>query len=168
MRKVWTLLGTALLVGLAVVAAPRIVERLELDPSLDVDDPVAFDPMPGERIRIEVLNAGGRTGMARIATDRLRERGFDVVYLGNAASFDESPSRVLARSGRLDFARVVGDALGIEAVADEPDTALYLDVTVRLGGDWDPPVDTMVASGEPPVPWWDVRAWWRELRSPEP
>ena len=36
------------------------------------------------RVRVEVLNAGGEDGMARLATEHLRDQGFDVVFFGNA------------------------------------------------------------------------------------
>jgi hypothetical protein len=41
-----------------------------------------------ERIRVEILNGGGHAGAAREATDQLRDLGFDVVFFGNAGSFD--------------------------------------------------------------------------------
>ena len=43
------------------------------------------------RVRVEILNAGGKEGMARLATDLLRDSGFDVVYFGNAQDFDGRP-----------------------------------------------------------------------------
>ena len=42
-----------------------------------------------ERVRVEVLNGGGRIRMARSATDRLRQAGFDVVFFGNASTFGQ-------------------------------------------------------------------------------
>jgi hypothetical protein len=93
----------------------------------------------GDRVRVEVLNAGGRAGMARLATERLRDRRFDVVYFGNARAAVEA-SEVLDRTGGLDRARDVAEVLGIgrDRVHSEPDSTLYVDVTVRLGPDWGP------------------------------
>lgn len=90
----------------------------------------------GERVRVEVLNATGTPGLARAATQRLREAGFDVVYFGNAPGERRDTSEVLDRSGRLDEAREVADVLGIRKVAAEPDANLYLDASVLLGRDW--------------------------------
>ena len=45
-------------------------------------------PVPGDRgaaITVEVLNANGRAGDARVGTRLLRRQGIDVVYFGNAA-----------------------------------------------------------------------------------
>ena len=112
------------------------------------------------RIRVEVLNAGGEPGMARMATDQLRDRGFDVVYFGNAESFGRDSTVVLDRSGRLEAARAVGDALRAPSVLSEPDTNLYLDVTVLLGREWTPASPDSADAPEE-RPWWDLR---RHLR----
>lgn len=90
------------------------------------------------RIRVEVLNGAGRAGLARTAMERLRARGFDVVYFGNASTFGRDSSVVVARTGRLDDAAEVAGALGIQKVRSEPDTTLLLEVTVVLGSDWPP------------------------------
>ena len=111
---------------------------------------------PMERIRVEVLNAGGEPGMARVATEQLRDLGFDVVYFGNAETFGRDSTVVLDRSGRLPAARAVAEALGSRSVLSEPDTNLYLDVTVLLGKEWTPAIpETETAPKE--VPWWDLR-----------
>ena len=112
------------------------------------------------RIRVEVLNAGGQAGMARLATDRLRDMGFDVVYFGNAETFGQDSTVVIDRSGRLEAARAVGDALGAMSVQSEPDSNLYLDVTVLLGTGWTPEVGSEDALGDE-VPWWDLRKYFR-------
>lgn len=108
------------------------------------------------RIRIEVLNTGGTSGVAREATTLLRDLGLDVVYYGNAENFSEEPSVVLDRVGRLDAARTVADALGIREVLSEPDSNLFVDVTVRLGPEWSGVPDPLQDdSGR--RHWWDLR-----------
>lgn len=117
---------------------------------------------PGRRIRVEVLNAAGRKNIARDATELLRDRGYDVVYFGNADRFDREASVVLDRVGRLETARLVADALGIRNVRSAPDSNLYLDASVLLGQDWNrPPQDTTTAVRRP---WWDLRALWESVR----
>lgn len=119
-----------------------------------------------ERVRVEVLNGGGRPNMARSATEALRDAGFDVVYFGNAGTFERDSSVVLARTDRLEWARSVADALGIREVRSEPDENLYLDVTVVLGQEWLPEVGVDADAepapappARPEVPWWDPRTW---------
>lgn len=126
-------------------------------------DTAAVQSQIGERVRVEVLNAGGRADMARRATDLLRSRGFDVVYFGNAESFDQETSRVLDRVDRPEAARAVAEALGIAGVGREPDRNLYLDVTVRLGSDWDPSDAPSAVAAEDSTAWWDPRSLMREL-----
>ena len=109
------------------------------------------------RIRVEVLNAGGEAGMARLATDRLRDQGFDVVYFGNAEAFGQDSTVVLDRSGRLEAARAVGELLGATSILSEPDSNLYLDVTVLLGREWTPEIPESEDAPGDEVPWWDLR-----------
>lgn len=94
------------------------------------------DAADEERIRVEVLNAAGITGLARGATDRLRSAGYDVVYYGNAESFGRDTSVVLDRIGRPEAARSVARSIGIPVVRERRDSSLYLDVTVIIGADW--------------------------------
>ena len=115
-----------------------------------------------ERVRVEVLNGGGHPGAAREATDQLRDLGFDVVFFGNAGSFDQDSSVVLDRMGRVEAARDVADALGIRNVRSEPDSNLYLDVSVVLGMEWMPAPPLGAEQATTPVwPWWDPRGWVR-------
>jgi hypothetical protein len=119
---------------------------------------VTLPPLPvfNGRIRVEVLNGSGLSGVARDATSLIRDLGLDVVYYGNAETFSEDPSVVMDRVGRLDNARKVADALGIREVRTEPDSNLYVDLTVRLGPEWSLPGQTESEGPGPPA-WWDIR-----------
>ncbi len=116
--------------------------------------------VPRERVRVEVLNAGGVSGLAGRVTTLLRDDGFDVVQFGNAGTFDRDSTVVIDRVGREELGEGVANALGIPNVLTEPDSNLFVDVTVLLGSDWaerargDDPV------GAPPAraPW-DPRGW---------
>jgi hypothetical protein len=98
--------------------------------------PAASVPAPAARVRVEVLNASGRPGLAREGTRILRDAGFDVVSFGNAEGYSPDSSLVLDRAGRIETARRVADAVGIRRVQARPDANLYLDATVVLGRDW--------------------------------
>ena len=95
-------------------------------------------PRVPARARVEVLNAAGTAGLARLATHTLRTAGFDVVYFGNAAGERADSSVVIDRVGDVERARAVAAALGIERVVTQPDSTLYLDVSVVLGREWRP------------------------------
>lgn len=114
----------------------------------------------GRRIRVEVLNGAGVDRLAARATDRLRDLDFDVVYYGNLETFDRDSSVVIARLGDLEPARRVADALGLRHVLHEPDSNLYLDVTVILGSDWRG--DFELRNPEPPAR--GVPLWWQRLK----
>ena len=144
------------LIAVGALAGSAISQRWAVASSSGAAPPART----GERVRVEVLNGGGRQGMARTATDALRDRGFDVVFYGNAQDFDGDSSVVLDRVGRADLAREVADALGIPRVLSQPDSNLYLDVTVVLGEDWTR--DTAAEVARPaPLPWWNPRRWWQ-------
>ena len=92
----------------------------------------------GERVRVQVLNATTTRGLARRATQHLRDRGFDVLEMGTANEQLDS-TLVLDRSGHPDWARRVAEALGGARVESRPDSSRYLDVTVLLGRSWRAP-----------------------------
>jgi len=125
-------------------------------------DVVGRNPVmrPLGRVRVEVLNAGGTESMARLATDLLRDSGFDVVFFGNADHFGDDSTVVFDRTGDLNAARAVADVLGARSVRAEPDSNLYLDVTVLLGREWTPQRPE-ASDGEDPGPWWDLRRFFR-------
>ena len=91
----------------------------------------------GVRIKVEVLNATRTRGLARKATDLLRDRGFDVVGSGNETA-PRAKSVVYDRSSHPEWARLVGRAMNAPVVS-RPDSSRYLDVTVIIGADWRPP-----------------------------
>jgi hypothetical protein len=163
-RRIRGLIAVVALVGVGVLAGSAISQWWEVPGATATSNTVRAVAAPRERVRVEVLNAGGRTNLAKSATDELRELGFDVVYFGNADSFDRDTSVVLDRVGSLEGARAVADALGIRNLESQPDSNLFVDVSVVLGGEWEPP-----APPAPPAParrpWWDLR---RFLPPPEP
>jgi hypothetical protein len=148
--------GVLLLVGILVGSA---ISQWRGVPVVPLPQSVHARGASG-RVRVEVLNGGGYAGAARAATETLRDLGFDVVFFGNAGTSDRDSSVVLDRIGALDRARDVADALRIRNLRSEPDSNLYLDVTVVLGRDWQPATPVEVVP-EPVQrrPWWDPRGW---------
>ena len=94
----------------------------------------------GVRIRVEVLNATRVRGLARRATMHLRDRGFDVVYVGTSRHARDT-TLVLDRSGHPEWAALVARALGGARIERAPDSSRYLDVTVLVGATWTPPAE---------------------------
>lgn len=91
----------------------------------------------GVRIKVEVLNATGTKGLARRATTYLRDRGFDVVEVGTSRQ-RLAKTLVIDRSNHAEWARLVAAVFGAE-VQEKPDSLKFLDVTVLVGADWQPP-----------------------------
>src|SRR5437899_12873231 len=78
-------------------------------------DSAQTHPIPGDRgpaIIVEVLNANGRAGDARIGTQRLRRAGIDVVYFGNAGENGLDSTRIIVRRGAEKVSERVRAALG--------------------------------------------------------
>jgi LytR cell envelope-related transcriptional attenuator len=136
MRRAAAVLVLLLMAGGVLVAlrgpstrAPQAVRQ-----RVDAEAP------PGVRIRVEVLNATRVRGLARRATMHLRDRGFDVVFVGTSRDARDS-TVVLDRSGHPDWAALVARALGGARVEGAPDSSRYLDVTVLIGETWRPPAE---------------------------
>ena len=99
-------------------------------------------PIPGDRsptITVEVLNANGRSGDARVGTRLLRREGIDVVYFGNADASTLDSTRIMVRRGSARVGERVRDALGLGKVELALDSSKLLDVSVLLGADFVPP-----------------------------
>lgn len=89
-------------------------------------------------IQIDVLNGCGIPGIAIKFTDYLRARGFDVLEMGNYKSFDVEETIVIDRSGRLENARKVAYALGVnnKNIIQQVSKDSYLDCSVVIGKDY--------------------------------
>ncbi len=94
----------------------------------------------GVRIRVQVLNTTGRHGLARRATRLLRDRGFDVVEMGNASPALDT-TVTLDRSGHPEWAAAAAKVLSPAVSTTQRDSSRYLDVTVLLGRTWRPPAE---------------------------
>jgi hypothetical protein len=86
--------------------------------------------------RVEVLNGSGRAGLARSATQQLRDAGFDVVFYGNAPASLGDSSVVINRVSSERVARAAAEKLGITRVRSAIDTTLFVDATIVVGIDW--------------------------------
>ena len=95
--------------------------------------------IPGDKgpaLTVEVLNASGRSGDARIGTRLLRRAGIDVVYFGNATESGLDSTRIIVRRGTAKIGERVRAALGQGRVEVELDSSKLLDVSVLLGADF--------------------------------
>jgi hypothetical protein len=93
---------------------------------------------PGERVRVEVINATRVHGLARRATEYLRDRGFDVVMTGTAHDQRDS-TLVIDRTNHPVWAGRIARDFGGARVELQPDSSRYVDITVLVGATWRPP-----------------------------
>jgi hypothetical protein len=136
-RSVRRLRAVALLSVIVAVMVAAVVFRADTPRARPAPDAASNDR---ERVRVEVLNATAVRGLARRATQLLRDHGFDVLAVGTAGGQMDS-TLVLDRSGHPEWARRVADALGGARVESRPDSSRYLDVTVLLGRSWRAPAE---------------------------
>ena len=96
----------------------------------------------GQRIRVQVLNTTKTRGLARRATRLLRDRGFDVVDIGNVGPTIDT-TIVLDLSGHPAWADVAAKILARARTRARSDSSRYLDVTVLIGSSWRPPAEPL-------------------------
>lgn len=134
----------ALVIALATVSAQAVPACGARDPMKRPSRPPALGANEGRapagvRIKVEVLNATRSRGLGRRAALYLRDRGYDVVLMGNSGRTQDSTT-VLDRSRHPEWARLIAAAMRARIV-ERPDTSRYLDATVLVGSDWSPPAD---------------------------
>jgi hypothetical protein len=88
------------------------------------------------RTQVQVLNGSGVPDLARQVADQLRDRGLDVVSVGNADASGYGETLVLLRRGHPSIAAMVARRLGMGVPLQQLDPTLLVDVTVILGQDW--------------------------------
>ncbi|MGH7524213.1 MAG: LytR C-terminal domain-containing protein [Gemmatimonadales bacterium] len=93
---------------------------------------------------VEVLNAGGPPGAARVGTLLLRRARLDVVAFGNAAPAlaHQLQNEVMVRRGDTTGVGRVIAVLGSAQVVDALDSTRMVDLTVLLGRQFVPPAGT--------------------------
>ena len=84
---------------------------------------------------VEVLNGCGVHGLADRVGTYLKDRGFDVMYTGNADDFCYDETLVVNRSGDRSKALAVGQVLDRYVILDQASSAFFVDVTVIVGSD---------------------------------
>lgn len=101
-------------------------------------DTVRPAPVPGLHPplgTVEVLNGTGRRGAANLVAERLRERGFDVVKVGNAPEKTFARTIVAQRRNTPQIATQVAQALGVDQPSPFRNENLLVDATVFVGRD---------------------------------
>jgi hypothetical protein len=96
------------------------------------------EPIVLKRVRVQVLNGCGLRGAGREVADALRLKGYDVIDVGNARTFDYRETLVIERQGAGGRAHEVAVALGVENVVIQRVDGSPYDATVIIGKDFKP------------------------------
>lgn len=96
-------------------------------------------PPSGTRVRVRVINTTSTRGLARRATLLLRDFGYDVVDFDTDARRQRATTLIQVHTGPEEIAARVTRVLGTGDVETAPDSLRYLDLTILLGRDWQPP-----------------------------
>ncbi len=131
----------ALILGLSlcvVLMLSSFITRIITPP---VETELDLDTQPTNEIeqviQVNVLNACGKTGLARNIQNFLMERGYDVVSIGN---YDQEldNSIVIDRLGDMSSANKVAYALGVDetSITSGIDSTMFVRATVIVGKDY--------------------------------
>ncbi len=86
--------------------------------------------------RVEVLNGCGVSGAAGALAGYLRDKSFDVKNTDNADSWNYTETIVISRTGEMEVANQVANALGIKDVVLLKNGQDLYNVTVIAGSDF--------------------------------
>ncbi len=114
----WVLQGTG-----TTASSPTAVTPVAADTMRLVPDTV--------RVKVELLNGTGERGLARRVAQYLRDRGFDVVHVGDAPARDSS--LVVERAGPSSWSAAAARAMQGALIESRPDSTRYLDLTIVIG-----------------------------------
>ncbi|MBY0489105.1 MAG: LytR C-terminal domain-containing protein [Gemmatimonadaceae bacterium] len=126
----------------AATAAPSGDGPATTSPVAALGDTSAQAPA-GTRIVVRVINATSVRGLARRATLWLRDFGYDVVDFDSAPKLARTETLIEVHTGHEAWGERVRKALGVGRVSARPDTSRYVDLTVFIGSDWQPPTEPL-------------------------
>lgn len=136
----------AALLLLVVLGASAVVMHARRAPSVPLLSSIAGGSAArapeGVRIRVQVLNTTKTRGLARRATQLLRDRGFDVVEVGTVGPTMDT-TVVLDLSGHPEWAATAARVMAPARTRVRPDSSRYLDITVLVGSTWRPPAEPL-------------------------
>ncbi len=91
----------------------------------------------GEQLKVEVLNGCGVNGIANTFKEILQNQNYDVVYVGNADSYDYAKSVVIDRGRRSEKdIKKFCKFLGVRNAVKIKNSDLQVDVRFIIGADY--------------------------------
>ncbi len=92
--------------------------------------------VPHSSIKIAVLNGTDVSGLARRATEILRDKGFDVMEYENAQTKINKTIIIDHYSSDMEYGRIVGRAIGCRNITTKIDSSRIVKVTIIIGKDY--------------------------------
>lgn len=133
MRNLIFLLITLSVCFLAILIGKMQTVPQNLEDEVEQSSAISNIPHIG---RVEVLNGCGVSGAASVLAGYLRDRSFDVKNTDNADSWNYTETIVISRTGEMDVAEQVADALGIKDVVLLKNGQDLYNVTVIAGSNF--------------------------------
>ncbi len=87
-------------------------------------------------LRVEVLNGCGVNRLAIKVSDLLREKGFNVVKIGDAEKHYPETVVVERSDENMTNGKYFARRIGCKNIGKDVDPALYIDVTIIIGEDY--------------------------------
>ena len=134
--------GTAMFISTRRGASGEQGVRADAPAPYVENDSLAHAPM-GVRIRVRVVNATDQRGLARRATLFLRDLGYDVVDFDGDRKERREHSVIVAHGAHDDWGTRLQHAMTTTALERSADTSRYVDFTVLVGRDWQPPAQPL-------------------------
>lgn len=121
-------------VGIAILAAA--VAAFAASMLISAKGKQKEQPIVLKKVRVQVLNGCGVRGAGREMADELRLKGYDVIDVGNATTFDYRETIVIERQSANGRAREVARVLGVDNVVIQRVDGSPYDATVIIGKDF--------------------------------
>jgi len=122
------------------------IDRFFFNTGVDVNYPdlstlitkTKYEKKTGHKIQIEIRNGCGVSNLARMYTDFLREKGFDVLDSKNADHFLYVETKILHHRGNFKRAMELANILMIDKsnIIDDKNESLFYDLTLIIGEDY--------------------------------
>ena len=101
-------------------------------------DPRGMAPA-GQRVRVRVVNTTKSRGLARRASDFVRDLGFDVVDYDSDSKLQDQTT-VVSHTGHRDWAERLARGVKADTIVTRAESTLhYVDLTLLIGSNWKPP-----------------------------
>jgi hypothetical protein len=126
-----SVLGAVGIVILAGAVVAFVASMLLGTPGGPEEEPIVL-----KEVRVQVLNGCGVRGAGREVANSLRLKGYDVIDVGNADTFDYLETLVIERQKAGGRAVEVARALGVDTVLIQRVDGSPYDATVIIGKDF--------------------------------